>query len=109
MQMLAMRVFQLVNVLVHALNGCFYVCFLSSGLYACMYVSKCVIFFSCRQLEATVVCDCHILWLIEVLLEFQSPPSGFLTCSSANPMLDGQDVENANATIINDTCPGKGC
>ena len=37
MQMLAMRVFQLVNVLVHALNGCFYVCF----FYACMYVSKC--------------------------------------------------------------------
>lgn len=99
---------------------CWYMHWMDVSTYvsnACMYVRVCVIIlyasivsllhFLCRQLEATVVCDCHISWLMDVLLEFPSHPSGSLTCSSANPVLDGQDVVNANGTIINDTCPGE--
>ena len=54
------------------------------------------------------MCDCHILWLLEILPEFSPLSPGSVTCTSSNPLLDGVGLGAANVTIIGDACPGEG-
>ena len=64
--------------------------------------------FICRTIISLVHCDCHIIWLKNILgtsSYFYNP--GDINCFSSLPHLNGTDLNFADVSDLNSSCPGK--